>query len=68
MSDKPHEMAVRSPWTPGAWIMRLGDVDPEWQCRQEVTLGDSWALADDERDWLDDGVIVEARPSGGESS
>lgn len=60
MSDKPHDMAVRSPWTEGAWIMELADVPVDWVLRaftdevfeeRELSYED-WTL----------GMIVEARP------
>jgi hypothetical protein len=33
MCDRPHDKAVRSPWTEGAWLMRLGDVPAGWLWR-----------------------------------
>jgi hypothetical protein len=60
MCDRPHDKAVRSPWTEGAWLMRLGDVPGGWTLRaftdeefddREVSYED-WNL----------GMIVEAKP------
>jgi hypothetical protein len=60
MCDRPHDKAVRSPWTEGAWIMRLGDVPPGWLSRgfmdedfcEPETAYEDWTL----------GMIVEAKP------
>jgi hypothetical protein len=60
MCDRPHDKAVRSPWTEGAWIMRLGEVPAGWHMRafvdepfEETELSyEDWTL----------GMIVEAKP------
>jgi hypothetical protein len=58
MSDKPHENAVRSPWTQGAWIMRCADVPNGWQVRRYVDdFAFEWTLQR-----YVGAAIVEARP------
>ena len=60
MSDKPHEMAVRSPWTDGAWIMIYATVPDGWEPRTHLAFG--WRDLDftDARTYRS---IVEARPT-----
>ena len=65
MSDKPHENAVRSPWTEGAWIMLLHDADG--RCEARSNIASPWRRVSDIRDLRTLRTIVEARPSGGES-
>jgi hypothetical protein len=33
MCDRPHDKAVRSPWTEGAWVMRTEDIPSGWSWR-----------------------------------
>jgi hypothetical protein len=57
MCDRPHDQAVRSPWTEGAWLMLEPDVPADWEVR--TVVDDDW-----ERPLQVVGTrwLVEARP------
>jgi hypothetical protein len=58
MCDRPHDKAVRSPWTEGAWILLAVEVPEGWRGR--LFAGDDNAWDDPTSFWPDS--IVEAKP------
>jgi hypothetical protein len=53
MCDRPHDKAVRSPWTEGGWLMLLAEVPDGWEVRSHPS--GEWHFDVD-------APIVEARP------
>jgi hypothetical protein len=59
MCDRPHDKAVRSPWTEGAWIMRHRDIPVGWSWRGDDKTAWHVEAADSTGDC---GCVVEAKP------